>query len=364
MKIMIFTGGFRITYLIIDFMRLGLLKPPILLVLLIFSIITLNSVSCRAEDNWKRVLNLRGYWKFNIGDNKKWSDPKFIDKDWENIDVPSNWEDEGFNGYNGYAWYRKTFDGTDLENKTLNYSLFLGYIDDVDEVYLNGHKIGFSGTFPPKFHTAYSALRSYYIPSQYINFGGKNVIAVRVYDSEVSGGIVDGDIGIFTNENDRDLTINLRGLWDFTRAEQSYRNSDEEKFLATENHSPPENSKWSKVTVPGEWEHLGFPEYDGTVWYRKQFTIPKELEGEDLVLMLGKIDDFDHTYFNGKWIGSTNYYDKSRAYSISSDMFKAGGINILLIYVKDTGGRGGIFEGPVGIMKQADFTRYFRSRNR
>ena len=339
-------------------------RSKVYFLLLMVSIVALNGQTCNAEDDWKRILNLRGYWKFTIGDNKKWSDPKFIDRDWENIDVPANWEDEGFNGYNGYAWYRKTFDGTDLENKTWNYNLFLGYIDDVDEVYLNGHKIGFSGTFPPKFQTAYNALRNYYIPTEYINFNGKNVIAVRVYDSEISGGIVDGDIGIFTNESDQDLIVNLRGMWDFTKGEQAYRNSDDGKFLATQKHSPPENSKWSKVTVPGEWEHQGLPNYDGTVWYRKQFVIPKELDGEDLVMMLGKIDDFDHTYFNGKWIGSTNHYDKARTYTISSDMFKPGGVNILLIYVKDTGGSGGIFEGPIGLMKQADFTSYYRSRNR
>ena len=44
----------------------------------------------------------------------------------------------------------KSFDGTELD-KNLDFSLFLGNIDDVDEVYLNGHKIGFSGTFPPKY---------------------------------------------------------------------------------------------------------------------------------------------------------------------------------------------------------------------
>src|SRR5687768_10787322 len=78
-----------------------------------------------AQEDWDKVLNLRGTWKFSIGDNRKWADPKYVDNDWENIDVPSNWEDEGFNGYNGYAWYRKTFDGSDLESKNLSYGLFL-----------------------------------------------------------------------------------------------------------------------------------------------------------------------------------------------------------------------------------------------
>ena len=329
----------------------------------IFLSLFANSHNCSAEDGWEKVLNLKGYWKFTIGDNKKWADPKYSDNEWESIDVPSNWEDEGFNGYNGYAWYRKTFDGTDLENKKWSYNLFLGYIDDVDEVYLNGHKIGFSGSFPPKFRTAYSASRNYPMPSEYINFQGKNVIAVRVYDSEIEGGIVSGDIGIFTNEDDRDLTINLRGLWDFTLEQRMYKDSDKD-FSITEKHVPPADAKWTKINVPKFWEHQGYNNYDGTAWYRRQFVIPKDLEGEDLVLMLGKIDDQDHTYFNGKWIGSTNAHDKVRIYTISSDLVNPGVTNLLLVHVNDSHGEGGIYEGPVGIMKQTDFTRYYRSRNR
>jgi len=321
-------------------------------------------IESSGQEEWEKVLNLEGNWKFIIGDNKRWSDPKFSDADWETIDVPSNWEEEGFNGYNGYAWYRKAFDGEDLENKTLSYNLFLGYIDDVDEVYFNGHKIGYAGTFPPKFRTAYNAFRNYTIPSEYINFSGKNLIAVRVYDSEMSGGIVSGDIGIFTNEDDRDLIVNLRGLWDFAPEEHNYKNTDDSEFLGTDKHTPREGSKWVKVMVPGEWEHQGFNNFNGTAWYRKQFVIPKELDGEDLVLVLGKIDDFDHTYFNGKWIGSMNYHDRQRIYTIPSESFTAGAVNILLVYVKDTQQRGGIYEGPVGLMKQSAFTRYYRDRNR
>ena len=327
--------------------------------------IVLGSIgTSHAQDKWKKVMNLKGYWKFSIGDNKKWSDPKYVDSEWENIQVPSNWEDEGFNGYNGYAWYRKTFDGTDLENKRIDYVLFLGNIDDVDEVYFNGHKIGYSGSFPPRYHTAYNAFRRYYLPREYINFNGKNLIAVRVYDSEVNGGITSGDIGVYINENDEALAVNLRGLWDFTTEKKLYKNEDNEEFLETDKHLPPADGKWSKITVPGEWEHQGYNNFDGTAWYRKQFVIPKDLEDEDLVLVLGKIDDYDHTYFNGKWIGSTNWHDRQRIYTVPAELFNAGGTNTLLIYVKDTQQRGGIYSGPIGLMRQTEFTKYYRSRNR
>lgn len=314
-----------------------------------------------SEEKWVRVIDLEGSWKFTIGDNKKWADPNYQDADWESIDVPAAWEEEGFYGYDGYAWYRKTFNGADLKSKNGSFNLFLGYIDDVDEVYLNGHKIGSSGVFPPRYHTAYNALRNYFLPNEHINFTGRNVIAVRVFDSEIAGGIVSGDIGIFTNKDDAALAINLRGRWDFTLSEKHWGKSD---YSLKEKRIPPGlDTKWVKIMVPSPWEHQGYPEHDGSAWYRKQFIVPKSLEGEDLVLILGKIDDYDETYLNGKLIGSTNQHDKLRIYHITSDMVKAGALNLLLIYVDDPQGLGGIWEGPVGIMKQSGFTRFMRYKD-
>jgi hypothetical protein len=312
-----------------------------------------------AQDKWRRIIDLDGDWKFSIGDNKKWADPNYDDKDWETIDVPSNWEDDGFNGYDGYAWYRASFEGAQL-TRNGNFNLFLGYIDDVDEVYLNGRRIGSSGAFPPKYRTAYNAQRNYAVPNEYVNFSGKNVLAVRVYDEALAGGIVSGDIGIFTNESDRALTVNLRGQWDFTLMKRQFGSRN---FSTHERRSPPENAEWTKVTVPATWESQGYDDFDGSAWYRKQFTVPKNLEGEDLVLVLGKIDDYDQTYLNGKLIGSVDAWDRLRIYHLSSNDIKAGALNLLLIYVDDRQGLGGIYEGPVGIMKQSEFTRYMRYRD-
>lgn len=309
-------------------------------------------------EKWNMVINLRGQWRFNIGDNLKWADPKYNDSNWESIRVPSKWEDEGFYGYNGYAWYRTSFQGSELQN-TWAFNIFLGYIDDTDEVYLNGHRIGSSGSFPPKYRTAYNAFRNYAIPSEYINFSGRNVVAVRIYDSEVAGGIISGDVGIYTNDDDKALALNLRGVWDFTLADRTRRPQNGRGGI--EQLTPPANANWSKIAVPSNWENQGF-QYDGGAWYRKQFTVPKSLAGEDLVLLLGKIDDYDQVYLNGKLVGFTNNWEKQRMYTISSDVLIPGAVNIILIYVYDETGLGGLYEGPLGLIKQSDFTRYMRWR--
>lgn len=296
-------------------------------------------------------IKLRGDWKFHIGDNLKWASPEFDDSSWETIWVPSPWEDEGFNGYDGFAWYRKTFNGN-LLSRGDQYYLNLGYVDDCDVVYLNGYAIGLSGSMPPKFKTAYNTERKYAIPADIINYNGGNVLAVRVFDVTLSGGIVDGAIGIYKARASH-MIVDLQGLWDFavTRSE-SVKPDD-----------------WNKVMVPSMWEHQGYPKYDGYAWYRKSFELPTSLPSENLYLLAGKIDDFDKVYLNGKLIGATRdnrsmgfsqSYEKLRAYEIPKSILKSEGANLLEVFVEDMGLGGGIYEGPVGVITESNLRRYYQ----
>jgi sialate O-acetylesterase len=300
-----------------------------------------------------QVITLRGSWKFHLNDNPAWASPTFNDTNWESIYAPSPWEDEGFNGYDGFAWYRKKFDGKKLD-KNENYYLKLGFIDDADEVYVNGQLIGFSGSMPPHFKTAYNMERKYVLPNEAINFNGENTIAIRVFDGTIAGGIVDGDLGIYDFDKDRRLIIDLQGVWSFATAwsEEPIKNEGE----------------WKRIIVPGQWEHQGYPRYDGFAWYKKTFTIPEKFLSENLVLVLGKIDDFDKVFLNGKFIGSTNdhrpygrsfSFQKLRGYTIPPSLLKKNGANTIEVFVEDMGNTGGIYEGPVGITTQAYFDRYF-----
>jgi sialate O-acetylesterase len=325
---------------------------------------TLGTHRAAGQDRWDRVIDLTGRWKFTIGDKPMWAERYYNDTQWEEVYVPSKWEEEGFHGYDGYAWYRISFNGANLPNKEETYSLILGYIDDVDEVYLNGKKIGASGGFPPRYHTAYNALRNYVLPNDLIDFAGRNVIAVRVFDEGLEGGIIRGNVGIYSNRNDRGLVVNLRGMWDFylTGKRAIRMPTIDEQAVAALLSGP--KSNWTKINVPGAWEHQGFHDYDGTAWYYKEFVIPKQLAGQDLVVVLGKIDDSDRTFLNGKLIGAmTAEWQQLRVYHITPEQYKVGAVNSLVVFVDDPQGFGGIYEGPVGIMKQTDFTRFMRWKN-
>ncbi|QQS36681.1 MAG: beta galactosidase jelly roll domain-containing protein [Ignavibacteriales bacterium] len=318
------------------------------------------------EDN--RIMNLAGDWKFNIGDDEEWSKPEFNDENWETIKAPVSWENEGFFGYNGFAWYRKNFSiSSTLKGKSLY--LHLGYVDDVDATYINGHLVGYSGSFPPDYQSAYSAYRKYSIPEQYINYDGNNVIAVRVYDSQQEGGIVAGNIGFYSEGDKPVCDINLEGLWKFSTNDSS----------AWMNISF-DDSGWDNIIVPGMWESQGFRDYDGFAWYRRSFTIDENLASQKLVLLAGRIDDFDEVYLNEVKIGTTgnivdeqlstdlsnlgDFYRQARGYFVPDGLLKPGKKNTIAIRVYDGFKDGGIYEGPVGLITQKKYSQFWREKKK
>ncbi|MFT5642216.1 MAG: beta-galactosidase/beta-glucuronidase, partial [Cyclobacteriaceae bacterium] len=312
---------------------------------LITIILICSLVQVYGRDDLRKVVDLKGYWKFSIGDNPRWSEPNFNDYTWDEIYVPSTWEEEGFNGFDGYAWYRIN---VDLSNVNIeNLYLILGYIDDVDEVYINGELIGFTGGFPPNFYTAYQSFRKYYISPNILNPNGKNIIAIRVYDTVREGGIVKGDIGLYAPKYDQVTQLKLEGVWRFKEGDdwswKEYDYSDKD---------------WSKTMVPSYWgnqKHLKMQEH--IAWYRKDFELTDNLKSEEeLVLVMGLIDDFDKTYLNGQLIGYTNdgepfghsnSFERYRIYVIPNSVLRRDGKNVISVRVRDIGGNAGIYAGPL-----------------
>lgn len=118
-----------------------------------------------------------------------------------------------------------------------------------------------------------------------------------------------------------------------------------------------DDSDWERVCVPESWEHEGFPGYDGYGWYRVHFILPEELNEKSLYLQLGKIDDVDETYINGKLIGKTGEFEpdyqtswtNERIYELPKSILNVGGENVIAVRVYDHEGPGGIYHGKVGI---------------
>ncbi|MCU4164977.1 beta galactosidase jelly roll domain-containing protein [Carboxylicivirga caseinilyticus] len=294
-----------------------------------------------------KKYHLEGYWNFSIGDNPEWKNPSFDDSMWDKIKTGQSWESQGYNDYNGYAWYRKTITITSKPQRDL--ILKIGAIDDADQVYLNGTLIGNKGGFPPMPETAYDQAREYKIP-QHLWKEGENTLAIRVYDFYNVGGILSHPLAIYEDITEDYLTLNLAGQWHF-------KTGNNNQFKALEyNHSD-----WDKITVPARWEDQGWPYFDGIAWYRKSFYLPSGANNSNMYLILGRIDDEDEVYLNGTKIGETKKshsgwssspYRQLRIYRIPDNLLVRNNPNIIAVKVKDDQLDGGIYEGPIGLATQ------------
>ncbi|MBN1781412.1 glycoside hydrolase [bacterium] len=298
------------------------------------------------------VVDLSGQWRFEIGNCKNCESKKYNDSKWDELHVPGNWEDQGFPGYDGYAWYRTEFEISEKFSGATLY-ISLGICDDVDRVYVNGHFLNGSGSFPPSYETAWDRKRLYMIPNTYLDFKGKNSLAVQIYDHEGEGGIVKGKIGIYSKKQPYHINLNLAGPWKFMPGDNpEWRNAE----------FP--DGDWPSIMVPGKWEHYGYPNLDGFAWYRKSFVMPADKCDDRWILILGRIDDVDEVYFNGSRIGQTGEFpDRTdlfiktaygilRLYSIPRTLFRPGAENVIAVRVFDSGSEGGIYEGPVGLISR------------
>jgi len=312
--------------------------------------------------NLRDYISLNGLWYFSIGDNPDWSRYHYNHFNWEKVNVPSRWEQQGFNGYDGFAWYRREVN-IPADAKTKSLWLDLGYIDDVDQVFLNGELINSSGNFPPRFKTAHRAHRLYHLPEHLIRYGESNVIAVRVYDAYYEGGIVSGNIRIRADLNPLFLDMPLQGKWKFKPGD----NSHYKKVSFND-------SDWDEIIVPRPWEDQGYQGYDGIAWYRLKVSLPQNLHSEQLVLILGKIDDVEEVYVNGINIGQTGEIDPSgyfiygnawraeRAYKIPKHLYQETQTLTIAVRVYDHTQSGGIYIGPVGLITQNKFIKYWNNK--
>jgi cephalosporin-C deacetylase-like acetyl esterase len=157
----------------------------------------------RAAGSAPASLTLDREWLLMTGDDKGWADPDFDDAGWSPVEVGRPWEEAGFENYDGFAWYRtrwvvpaswREHPATQALGAFL--ILSLGPIDDVDETFVNGIRVGQTGGMPPTYATAYAQARTYRIPHDLVRWGQTNVLAVRVYDGEAPGGIYQGPVQV------------------------------------------------------------------------------------------------------------------------------------------------------------------------
>ncbi len=336
------------------------IRSRITLIMICLSL--LSTPSLLAAGPQELNIDLSGNWKFKKGDRMMWAQKELDDSHWGDIYVPSKWEEKGHFDYDGFAWYRLEIQlGPIWQDREV--MLFLGKIDDVDEVFFNGVLIGSTGVLPPSFQTAWREDRNYAIPS-YLLENGKNVIAIRVYDEVGEGGIYEGKPYLRAGAAALIPDIDLSGSWEFSTSTTSYLGPDLYR------------RKWSSIQVPANWESQGYQGYDGFAFYRRKISLPNVSEDELWVLLLGKIDDLDEVYIDGKLVGALGEMDKEHPYTKGMERDEFRGYYLpkglltgkkeheILIKVYDGGGAGGIYQGPIGLISQAHYIQYWREASK
>ncbi|RZJ50661.1 MAG: hypothetical protein EOO19_02670 [Chryseobacterium sp.] len=150
-------------------------------------------------DNIKKVQG----FDVSMENEDQFKNADFNDKNWQEIKVPSLWENQQLGNMDGIVWMRKTITLT-AEQAKKEAVLHLSKVDDEDKTYVNGVEVGTNNLW--------DKLRVYKIPANTLK-EGTNVIAVRITDYSGGGGIYGDPTDLKIDFKDSNFP--LEGLWKF-----------------------------------------------------------------------------------------------------------------------------------------------------
>ena len=139
--------------------------------------------------------------RFHVGDDPAWQQPGFDDSAWQVLDLDRDWNQQGIQNSNAFAWYRiHVVIPSELKKGFVKDVLLdLGPIDDWDETWLNGVRVGKTGSYPgdpEKVEGNWETPRRYVVNPSLVRWDQENIIAVRVYNGGDPGGFYERPVWI------------------------------------------------------------------------------------------------------------------------------------------------------------------------
>lgn len=156
-------------------------------------------------------------------DDATWNQPALDDSDWDRLPVPGLWETAGYPGVDGVAWYRTKFE-LSAQDAAAGVVLGLGMIDDSDQAWVNGHRVGATTN-------RWNTPREYRVEPQALR-AGSNQLAVRVHDTGGGGGI-HGDAALVYLQPAAGARRALPASWKFRPAAVSVALQDDKNQIPT-----------------------------------------------------------------------------------------------------------------------------------
>ena len=133
------------------------------------------------------MLELPKQWAFktdpdNIGESQGWFN-QTPDDSWKPISIHEVWERQGYDRYDGYAWYTVEVDIPRIDAKTT--WLLCGAVDETFDLWINGQPAGERKGNPQSIWDKPTAVDI----TGKLATGQKNRITMRVHDVGYAGGI-------------------------------------------------------------------------------------------------------------------------------------------------------------------------------
>lgn len=131
-----------------------------------------------------------------------WAAPALDDDAWPALQAPGVWEEQGLAGVDGVVWLRRRVELSAAQAAGAA-TLHLGLVDDCDDSYVNGQRVGgLCGWDTP---------RHWPVPAGLLH-EGVNTVAVRVVDNGGGGGL-HGEAGALQLETAAGDRLPLAGPW-------------------------------------------------------------------------------------------------------------------------------------------------------
>lgn len=200
------------------------------------------------------------------------------EENFREMELPGLWEKEKSLGqFDGVVWFRKEIE-IDDEIADDSILLSLGPIDDRDVTYFNGKVVGKhmkSGEW--------KIFRSYKIPKDFVR-KGKNVIAIKVIDTQGGGGLygTKDDMFISYKKNNKCTKISLAGTWKYIPV-ALYRKNKFYLFSLTNYdfwNRPLPSVEIGPYTASVLFNGMIYPlkglSIKGTIWYQGESNVGRE----------------------------------------------------------------------------------------
>jgi len=141
------------------------------------------------------------YDQYDLGQKGDWAAPSYDDSTWKPVEIPGGFAELGVPDAPALAWFRKEFTLPDPlpAGRSL---LYLGEIERMDTVYMNGTFVGGSAWVEnPRVYPVAGALKP-----------GRNIIAIRVLKTRPDGGFLSkpADLRLILGDQS---SIALAGQW-------------------------------------------------------------------------------------------------------------------------------------------------------